>query len=137
MVIRSWLCQNKRCGVEFDATTNHPACTKCGCVRTQWVPKPVAVRGSSSTSQIDRVVRGLADDYNMTNLPKTVRGQPTIGNRQVSAPPMATLNGRQIPLDRVSTFKTGAKVGGSLGATVGGNTAPLKSMTSIVAKADR
>jgi hypothetical protein len=83
---------------------------------------------------VDRVVRGLADDFKMTNLPKTERGQAAKGQRQVANAPMGTLNGRQVPLDRVSTFKTGAKVGGSYGATVGGNTAPLKSMTSIVAK---
>ena len=74
MPTRSWICLNRRCVAEFDATDNNPACPNCGGVRCKWVPKPVNIARGVAT-RVDRDVQGLAEDYNLTNFNSPQRGR--------------------------------------------------------------
>ena len=65
-IIRSWLCLNSRCSTQFEAWDANPACSKCGCVRVQWVPGGGHVAGSAKAA--DAELRGLADHYGLGDI---------------------------------------------------------------------
>ena len=83
MIVRSYSCLNRRCQHAFDSTLDHPPCPLCRGLRVQWVPKPVAIRGSRMAA-IDATARGLADDFGLTNFRTPEAGKPA-----ALAPPAA------------------------------------------------
>lgn len=72
-ILRSWLCLNSRCGSQFNAWEENPPCTKCGCVRVQWVPAGGHVRNVAGGA--DAEFRALADAFNMNDMHSAVRGE--------------------------------------------------------------
>lgn len=72
-VLRTWWCQNARCGVTFDSWDNYPECTKCGCARTNWMPGGGHV--GSRAPGIDATLRDLADTYGMTDIASAKAGE--------------------------------------------------------------
>lgn len=83
-VLRTWWCQNGKCEEVFDAWENYPACPKCGCVRTSWVPRGGHI-GSKATG-IDATFRSLADAYGMTDIAPARAGERSMpGLKQPAA----------------------------------------------------
>jgi hypothetical protein len=66
MIIRSWFCLNKHCQNQWDGEGDHPPCPRCGGIRVQWVPRPVAIR-SEATKKIDGTVRQMTSVYGDKN----------------------------------------------------------------------
>lgn len=67
MLSRDWSCLNKVCREVFHSYEHgNPECPKCGCVRTAWLPGGGHIAAKSPG--IDRTVRGLAEQYGMTNV---------------------------------------------------------------------
>jgi hypothetical protein len=76
-VLRTFGCQNPRCGAEFDSWEANPACPECGCVRVGWVPKKVAVAfdHAGSAASLDKTLRELTDCFGVTNLRSAREGE--------------------------------------------------------------
>lgn len=73
-VLRTWLCQNSDCGVEFEAGEPNPPCPDCGCIRVQWVPGGGHML-SASTRSADATLRRVASRYGLTNLRSARAGE--------------------------------------------------------------
>lgn len=90
-ILRTWLCLNARCNAEFDAWEANPSCSRCGCVRVQWVPGGGHIANVSGRA--DAEFRTLADNFNLTDMHSAVRGeaakkvksQPTVDPRSAPA----------------------------------------------------
>lgn len=76
MIIRSWICLNKHCLHQWDGEGDHPPCPRCGGIRVQWVPRPVALR-SDRTKEIDRTVSQLTAAYGDKNYRSPRRHEST------------------------------------------------------------
>lgn len=72
-IIRSWQCQNSRCGKRFDAWEANPECPKCHCVRVSWVPGGGHVAGTAKAA--DAELRNLAECFRMENMHSAERGR--------------------------------------------------------------
>ena len=105
-IIRSWHCQNVRCGKEFSAWESNPTCPSCGCVRVAWVPGGGHVAGTAKAA--DAELRNLVDVFKMTDVNSAKRGerampklppQPVVGRDQ---PNMQFAPGFTAPLARDS-----------------------------------
>lgn len=85
-VLRTWVCQNVRCGEQFEAWSNYPRCPKCKCVRTNWIPGGGHIGGGASF--VDKTLKELTSAYGMTNmntgLREGERAMPAL--RQQAAP---------------------------------------------------
>jgi hypothetical protein len=84
LIVRTYACLNRNCRHEFDwqhhdgATGGaFPACPRCRGLRTQWIPKPVALR-SAATSTTDAISRQLAADFGLTNFASPEPGRPAV-----------------------------------------------------------
>ena len=88
-VIRSWICDNSRCGEWFDSYEPNPACPKCRCVRTSWRPAGGHIGGASKSA--DHELRVLADMFKMNDMNSAQEGR---GAKKVNLPdaPQATGN---------------------------------------------
>ena len=118
-MIRSWKCQNKACWNEFDAQNDNPACPACGCIRTNWIPKPVNI--GKTASGLDKVVRDLANDFKMKNVPTVQAGETVKGPATQGVP--ISVGGMQAMLGPdgragVVNFNTKAKLKGGLGTVI-------------------
>jgi hypothetical protein len=87
-VLRTWVCQNARCGKQFDAWADFPSCPQCRCVRTAWLPAGGNIIGAARTA--DRELRALADAYGMTNMNSDLRAgeraMPALKQTPAAAP---------------------------------------------------
>jgi hypothetical protein len=72
-VLRTWCCQNMKCGTTFDAWENYPACPQCGCVRCNWIPGGGHI--GKSAPRIDATFRDLAQAYGMTDIASARAGE--------------------------------------------------------------
>jgi hypothetical protein len=83
LIIRTYACLNRNCRHEFDWQHQadnggaFPACPRCRGLRTQWVPKPIALR-SSATTTTDQISRQLAADFGLTNFATPQIGKPAV-----------------------------------------------------------
>jgi hypothetical protein len=73
MIIRSWICDNSRCGQWFDSYEPNPACPKCGCVRVSWRPAGGHIGGQAKGAE--KELRALADIFKMTDMNSAQEGQ--------------------------------------------------------------
>lgn len=90
-VIRSWHCQNVRCGKEFSAWESNPTCPGCGCVRVAWVPGGGHVAGTARAA--DAELRNLVDVFKMTDVNSAKRGERAMPK----LPPQPAHAGRNEP----------------------------------------
>lgn len=97
MVIRTYLC--RRCQYEADYTVENPRCQKCGSPRMQWIPgggHPLKVLPRN-----DRIMRGLAETYGLTNMKTARAGEAVMPDpaptRPYDGPPLQ-LSGMNVPL---------------------------------------
>lgn len=81
MIIRSWICENYRCGQWFDSYESNPACPKCGCVRVSWRPAGGHIGGAAKGAE--KELRALADIFKMTDMNSAQEGQAA---KKVSLP---------------------------------------------------
>lgn len=65
-IIRSWICENSRCGAWFDSYEPNPECPKCHCVRVSWRPAGGHIGGVSRGA--DKELRALADVFRMNDM---------------------------------------------------------------------
>lgn len=72
-VLRSWICENRACGLWFDAWESNPECPKCRCVRVSWRPAGGHIAGVSKTG--DAELRALADVFRMTDMNSAQEGR--------------------------------------------------------------
>ena len=72
-ILRSWACLNRRCGVDFDAWEDYPACPKCGNIRCQWIPGGGHVAGTAAAA--DATLRDLAQRYGMSDINSAREGE--------------------------------------------------------------
>src|ERR1700680_1674912 len=93
MIVRTFQCLNTRCEAEFEAWDQlNPACTACGGLRVQWLPRGGHVGGTAPA--VDAEFRKLTDCFGLSGLhsagggeaAKVVKSQPVV-DRQ-SAPAM-------------------------------------------------
>jgi hypothetical protein len=70
-VLRTWICQNKDCGKQFDSWNNYPRCPQCHCIRTTWLPAGGHLLGLARTA--DAALRDLADAYGMSDINTAAR----------------------------------------------------------------
>jgi hypothetical protein len=84
-ILRSWACQNSRCGREFTAWEANPMCPACQCVRVSWVPAGGHVGGAAKGA--DSELRALADIFKLGDLNSAEEGR---GAKKVSLPPVTT-----------------------------------------------
>jgi hypothetical protein len=65
MISRDWRCQN--CGCVFHSFEKaNPPCEECGCVRVDWIPNGGHI--GKVAPRADATLRGLADQFGMTNM---------------------------------------------------------------------
>jgi hypothetical protein len=86
-ILRTWCCQNARCGEQFDAWEANPSCPTCGGVRVGWVPGGGHV-ASSATKSADSELRTLMENFSMTNINSARRDERA--KPKVDTPPPAT-----------------------------------------------
>jgi hypothetical protein len=72
-VLRTWVCQNRRCGEQFDEWTDYPPCPSCGCARTNWVPAGGHI--GKAAPGIDSELKTLADNYGLTDIASARAGE--------------------------------------------------------------
>jgi hypothetical protein len=72
-VLRTFICQNRRCAAEFDDWNANPACPRCGNVRVQW--KPGGGHVGKRSGGIDAEFRTLADNYGLSDLHSARAGE--------------------------------------------------------------
>ena len=72
-VLRTWLCQNAKCGAAFDSWDKYPPCTQCGCVRVTWMPAGGHI--GNSAKAFDTTLRELADAFKMTDIASAKEGE--------------------------------------------------------------
>jgi len=84
MILRSWICENSRCGHWFDAYEANPACSKCGCVRVSWRPNGGHVGGKGKGAEQE--LRALADIFKMTDMNSAEEGRAAKKVRLPDAP---------------------------------------------------
>jgi hypothetical protein len=80
--IRSWQCLNARCNAAFTAWEMNPACTKCGCVRVNWIPGGGHIGGTAKAA--DAELRALIDIYKLPDINSAERGR---GAKKIATPP--------------------------------------------------
>ena len=84
MIVRTYACLNRHCRHEFDHAGGggggFPPCPRCRGLRTQWIPRPVAIR-SPATTHADTIARQLAADFGMTNFASPQVGRAAIRGR--------------------------------------------------------
>lgn len=98
MIIRSWICQNRRCGSpDFDSYEANPACPACGCVRVEW--RPAGGHIGSRAKAGDAELRALADLFRMPDMNSAEEGR---GAKKVRLPDAPAPTGQN-----VHTFKGG------------------------------
>lgn len=73
-VLRTWHCQNSRCGEQFDSWEANPSCPDCGCVRVSWVPAGGHIKGAATKSG-DAELRALADMFKMGDMNSAEAGR--------------------------------------------------------------
>lgn len=66
MISRDWCCLNRRCGAQFHSFDSAPECPKCGNVRVSWIPGGGHI--GKVAPQMDQRLRGLAQDFGLTDL---------------------------------------------------------------------
>lgn len=132
MIVRTFLCLNKRCEAEFEAWDDmNPPCSGCGCVRVQWLPRGGHTMGTAPGA--DAEFRKLSDCFGLSDLRSAVRGeaakkiaaQPHVDQR--SAPSMQFAPGFAavphpsgavcVPSTQNVTFKAKAAIGAGLPAS--------------------
>jgi hypothetical protein len=96
-VLRSWICDNSRCGAGFDAWEANPECPKCRCVRVSW--RPAGGRIGNGAKSADNELRILADVFRMNDMNSADRGR---GAKKVNLPPAPAPSG-----GNVHTFQGG------------------------------
>lgn len=127
-VLRTWHCQNSRCGKQFDAWESNPECPACHCVRVAWVPAGGHIGKAGKSA--DAELRALADVFRMTDMNSAEEGRaakkvnlpqpaPTDGPVHTFAPgfsaPVAAGAGPAcVPTSSHVDFKVKAGVGHSL-----------------------
>ena len=84
-VLRTWICQNGRCGETFDAWEDYPQCPSCGCARTNWVPAGGHI--GKAAPGIDQELKTLADNYGLTDLASARAGERAMP--KLPSPPAA------------------------------------------------
>jgi|SRR5579863_1206361 len=80
-IVRSWICENSRCGSWFDSWDRNPACPACGCVRVSW--RPAGGHIGSAAKAGDAELRALADVFKMNDMNSAERGR---GAKKVNLP---------------------------------------------------
>ncbi len=90
-ILRSWQCQNARCGRTFDAWENYPACPGCGGVRTQWLPRGGHVFTEAARTA-DTELRNLANSFGLNDINSARRDE-----RAKPKLPVAPNPGRSVP----------------------------------------
>ena len=66
-ILRTWNCQNRRCGAAFDSGDPNPPCPKCGCARVSWQPGGGHIH-SATTAHNDRTLKSVADRFGLTDM---------------------------------------------------------------------
>jgi hypothetical protein len=87
-ILRTWHCQNSRCGQTFDAWEANPSCPQCKCVRVGWVPAGGHVGGAGKDS--DRELRILADMFKLGDMNSAEEGRGAKKVRTPDAAPAGT-----------------------------------------------
>ena len=77
MPLRTWDCLNRNCKKRFNSTEEYPPCPRCRGARVKWVPVSFAIQ--TQAKKIDTNLRGLADDYGMTDIKSTREGESQRG----------------------------------------------------------
>lgn len=122
-VLRTWHCQNGRCGKQFDAWETNPECPACGCVRVSWVPAGGHIKGAS-TKTGDAELRALADIFKMTDMNSAEEGR---GAKKVRLPDAPT------PTGPVHTFAPGFSA--SINPAAGAQCVPTANKVDFKVKA--
>src|ERR1700690_1701808 len=86
-VIRTWQCQNLRCGHSFDSWESNPECPTCKCVRVGWLPAGGHIGNAAKGA--DRELRALADIFRLDNMNSAERGRAA---KKVNLPPAPAAN---------------------------------------------
>jgi hypothetical protein len=73
-ILRTWLCQNSRCGNEFPSWESNPTCPTCKCVRVQWVPRGGNIITEACRSA-DSELRQLASGFELSDINSAQRGE--------------------------------------------------------------
>ena len=131
-VWRTWNCLNRRCRNTFNAQEDFPPCPRCGGLRVNWIPRPVAVHGASAQNRktIVNEVEEQARAAGIDQIRSTMRGDPAATRVTINT----AVGGRTSDLDYepVSGWKVrlpAQALSGRSGASVcapTGMTAPLK-----------
>lgn len=72
-IVRTWKCQNQRCGCEFESGEKVAVCPACGNVRVEWVPKGGNLMGLAR--EADAELRKLADTFGLSDINSARRGE--------------------------------------------------------------
>jgi hypothetical protein len=86
-IIRSWICENARCGAWFDSYEPNPECPKCQCVRVSWRPNGGHIGSAAKAG--DAELRALADIFKLDDMNSAERGRAA---KQVRLPPVPAAN---------------------------------------------
>lgn len=81
MILRSWICENRRCEHWFDAYEANPKCPDCGCVRVSW--RPAGGHIGTKAKGADAELRALADIFKLPDLNSAERDR---GAKKVNLP---------------------------------------------------
>jgi hypothetical protein len=73
MIVRSWICDNAKCGHWFDSGEPNPKCPICRCVRTSWRPNGGHIGGAVKGA--DAELRALADIFKLDDMNSAERGR--------------------------------------------------------------
>ena len=146
-VLRTWHCQNSRCGQQFDAWDANPECPACHCVRVAWVPAGGHIGKAAKTG--DAELRALADVFRMTDMNSAEEGRaakkvnlpqpaPTDGPVHTFAPgfsaPVAPGAGAAcVPSSNKVDFKVKATPGSRIVADSGFSKMSVRSHTAVEA----
>ena len=85
-ILRTWICQNRRCEALFDAWEDYPPCPDCGCARTNWLPAGGHI--GKAAPGIDAELKTLASNYGMTDIVTAREGEramPKLPTRPAAA----------------------------------------------------
>jgi hypothetical protein len=85
-ILRTWTCQNRRCGAMFDAWDDYPPCPSCGCARTNWMPNGGHI--GKAAPGIDAELKTLATNYGMTDIASARAGERAMPKAPTAAPRM-------------------------------------------------
>ena len=89
-VLRTWSCQNPRCGTAFDDWNDYPPCPLCGCVKTNWLPGGGHI--GNMAKSVDATFKDLAAAYGMTDIATARTGERAMPSKAPAAHDRANLH---------------------------------------------